>query len=84
MREKQKKEKYMRLYHSDAKEEKCDSETVSSVEILFLSKLHVHNIIIIYPLHICCIMWNKRLSESDIEKWDYNKVINSEWRSGSV
>jgi len=28
----------MRLYHSNAKEEKCDSETVSSVETLFFEK----------------------------------------------
>ena len=29
------KKKNMRLYHSNAKEEKCDSETASSVETLF-------------------------------------------------
>jgi len=34
-----------RLYHSDAKEEKCDSETISSVEHSSLQKLHVHDII---------------------------------------
>jgi len=28
----------MRLYHSDAKEEKCDSETLSSVETLFFEE----------------------------------------------
>ena len=38
-----------------------------------LSKLHMHNIIIIPPLHICCVMCNKHLSESYIEKWDYNE-----------
>jgi len=28
--------KNMRQYHSDAKEGKCDSETISSVETLFI------------------------------------------------
>ena len=47
--------KNMRLYHSDAKEEKRDSETVSSVETFFVRKLDVHNIIIIQALHICYV-----------------------------
>ena len=35
-----------KLYHSNAKEEKCDSETVSSIETLFFEKaalVYYHN-----------------------------------------
>ena len=42
---------------------------VSSVETFFVRKLHVRNIIIIQALHICYIMWIKRLSES------YNREV---------
>ena len=44
--------KSMRLYHSNAKEGKCDHKSVSSVKLYVLRKLHVHTIISISALHI--------------------------------